>query len=107
MLCGERPRSTIEQLQQYISSYLEPSMSILLTDTLSIPPVQAAQPVTALHQSSSRRSPAIRRPGWWCWLDRPLQRIALREIADDPHLLGDLGLTREEALREAAEPFWR
>ena len=50
---------------------------------------------------------AIRRPGWWSWLDRPLQRIALREIADDPHLLSDLGLSREEALREAAKPFWR
>ena len=49
----------------------------------------------------------MRRPGWWCWLDRPLQRIALREIADSPHLLRDLGLTREEALREAARPFWR
>jgi uncharacterized protein YjiS (DUF1127 family) len=31
----------------------------------------------------------------------------LREIADDPHLLCDLGLTREQALREAAKPFWR
>ena len=82
-------------------------MSILLTDTLSFPPVQAAGPATPLHQSSSGRSPAIGRPAWWSWLDRPLQRIALREIADDPHLLGDLGLTREEALREAARPFWR
>jgi uncharacterized protein YjiS (DUF1127 family) len=33
--------------------------------------------------------------------------MALREIADDPHLLRDLGLTRDEALREAARPFWR
>jgi uncharacterized protein YjiS (DUF1127 family) len=107
MLCGERPRTIIEQLQQYISSDLEPIMSILLTDTFSIPPVQAAEPATPLHQSSSGRSPALRRTGWWSWLDRPLQRIALREIADDPHLLGDLGLTREEALREAARPFWR
>jgi uncharacterized protein YjiS (DUF1127 family) len=82
-------------------------MSILLTDTLSIPPPQAADPAAPLHQSSSGRSRAVRRPGWWCWLDRPLQRIALREVADDPHLLGDLGLTREEALREAARPFWR
>ena len=83
-------------------------MSLLLTDTLSIPPVQAAEHATPLHQSSSgRSSAAIRRPAWWSWLDRPLQRIALREIADDPHLLSDLGLTREEALREAARPFWR
>ena len=82
-------------------------MSILLTDILSIPPVQAAEPATPLHQSSSGRSRAMRRPAWWSWLDRPLQRIALREIADDPHLLSDLGLTREEVLREAVRPFWR
>jgi uncharacterized protein YjiS (DUF1127 family) len=78
-------------------------MSILFTDTLSIPPVQAADPATQLHQSSSGPSP----PVWWSWLDRPLQRIALREIADDPRLLSDLGLTRDEALREATKPFWR
>ncbi|MGY3132161.1 uncharacterized protein YjiS (DUF1127 family) [Bradyrhizobium sp. USDA 4503] len=40
-------------------------------------------------------------------LDRPFQRIALRAIADDPHLLCDLGLTREQALREVSKPFWR
>jgi uncharacterized protein YjiS (DUF1127 family) len=31
----------------------------------------------------------------------------LRAIADDPHLLRDLGLTREQALEEADKPFWR
>ncbi|MBI5320078.1 hypothetical protein [Bradyrhizobium sp.] len=82
-------------------------MSILLTDIFSVPPVQAAGPAAPVHQSSSGPPAAIRRPGWWSWLDRPLQRIALREIADDPRLLGDLGLSREEALREAAKPFWR
>jgi uncharacterized protein YjiS (DUF1127 family) len=82
------------------------SMSILYTDVLSIPPPQAADPA-ALHQSGSGAPPGIRSPGWWRWIDRPLQRIALREIADDPHLLSDLGLTREEALHEAAKPFWR
>ena len=107
MLCGEAPRSTIEQLQRYISSYLELSMSILLTDTLSFPPVQAAEPAAPLHQSSSGKQRTSRWPGWWNWLDRPFQRIALRDIADNPHLLRDLGLTREEALREAAKPFWR
>ncbi len=82
-------------------------MSILLTDSWSIPPVQAADPATPLHQSNSGTSPVASRPGWWSWLDRPFQRIALREIADDPHLLRDIGLSREEALREAARPFWR
>jgi uncharacterized protein YjiS (DUF1127 family) len=82
-------------------------MSILLTDTLSIPPPQAADSATQLHQSSSGLCAACRRPGWWRWLDRRLQRIALREIADDPHLLSDLGLSRDAALREADKPFWR
>lgn len=83
-------------------------MSILLTDTLSIPPVQAADPAAPVHQSSSgRRSPYPRRRGWWSWLDRLDERVALREIADDPHLLRDVGLTRHQALHEAAKPFWR
>ena len=82
-------------------------MSVRLTDTWSIPPLHAADPATLLHQSSSGTPPGARRPGWWSLLDRPFQRMALREIADDPHLLRDLGLTREEALREAAKPFWR
>jgi uncharacterized protein YjiS (DUF1127 family) len=82
-------------------------MCIPLTDTMSIPLLQAAEAATVVHQSSSGRSRSIRRPGWWRWLDRSLQRIALREIADDRHLLSDLGLSRDEALREAAKPFWR
>jgi uncharacterized protein YjiS (DUF1127 family) len=83
-------------------------MSINLTDISSIPPVQGADPTTRLHQSSSRTSPPIRPPGWWSWwFARQDERIALREIADDPHLLNDLGLTRDEALGEAARPFWR
>jgi uncharacterized protein YjiS (DUF1127 family) len=82
-------------------------MSILLTDPWSIPPVQAAEAATPLHQSSSGTPPATPRRGRWSWLDRQDQRIALREVADDPHLLSDLGLTREQALHEAAKPFWR
>ena len=82
-------------------------MPTLLADSWSIPPPRAANPGTPVDQSSSGPLPALGRPGWWSWLDRPLQRIALREIADDPHLLEDLGLTREQALHEAAKPFWR
>jgi len=82
-------------------------MSTLLIDITSIPPAQAADPATPLHQLSSGTAPRDRLPGWWSWLDRRHQRMALREIADDPHLLRDLGLSREEALREAAKPFWR
>lgn len=81
-------------------------MSILLTDPWSIPPVQAADPATPLPQYSSVTSAALW-PWWWSWLGRRDQRVALREIANDPHLLNDLGLTREQALREADKPFWR
>jgi uncharacterized protein YjiS (DUF1127 family) len=82
-------------------------MSILLTDAWSTPPPRTIDPATPLHQSSSGKQRAVRWPAWWNWLDRPFQRIALRDIADNPHLLRDLGLTREEVLREAAKPFWR
>jgi uncharacterized protein YjiS (DUF1127 family) len=106
MLCEEASRSIIEQLQRSISSHLELSMSILLTVPRSIPPVQATDPATPLHQFSSGIKPAVRRQGWWSWLDRQHERKGLREIADDPHLLRDLGLTREQALCEATKPFW-
>ncbi|WP_342739457.1 hypothetical protein [Bradyrhizobium sp. B117] len=82
-------------------------MSILSTDISSIQPVRAADAATPLPQSSSEILAPVGRPRWWDWLDRPFQRIALREIADDPHLLNDLGLTRDEVLREAAKLFWR
>lgn len=39
------------------------------------------------------------------WRHRVLYRHHLREL--DDHLLSDLGLTRAEAEREAARPFWQ
>jgi uncharacterized protein YjiS (DUF1127 family) len=41
------------------------------------------------------------------WLVRSGQRLALRELAQEGRLLSDIGLTREQALREATKPFWR
>ncbi len=41
------------------------------------------------------------------WARRRGQRRALAELARLPHLLDDVGLTRAQALREAAKPFWR
>ena len=40
------------------------------------------------------------------WVRRR-QREALRQLADDPHLLRDLGLTRQQALDETDKPFWQ
>jgi uncharacterized protein YjiS (DUF1127 family) len=42
------------------------------------------------------------------WLARSQQRHDLRELVErNDHLLRDIGVPREAALREAAKPFWR
>jgi uncharacterized protein YjiS (DUF1127 family) len=71
---------------------------------------------TALRQRVRRKEAAgDHQPSSWLklldkWLscgERARQRAALRNIADDPHLLADLGLTRDEALEQADKPFWQ
>jgi uncharacterized protein YjiS (DUF1127 family) len=62
-----------------------------------------------------RASPHDHQSGSWLtlldtlllWRERNRQRTALRNLADDLHLLDDLGLTREEVLDEANTPFWQ
>jgi uncharacterized protein YjiS (DUF1127 family) len=43
----------------------------------------------------------------WLWAVRQRTRRRLRDIAGDPHLLNDIGLTPAQALREADKLFWR
>ena len=62
----------------------------------------------------ARRSSQFHQQNWgaalaerwrrWClrWA-RHSQRQALRDLADDPHLLADIGVTREQALQEAGK----
>ena len=41
------------------------------------------------------------------WIERGRQRRALGELADrNDHLLVDIGLSVEQARREAGKPFW-
>ncbi len=40
----------------------------------------------------------------WTWLQRSRQRTALAEL--DDRMLRDIGVTRSQAEREAAKPFW-
>jgi uncharacterized protein YjiS (DUF1127 family) len=65
-----------------------------------------ARRVTRSHQKS-----------WGLWLRQELrrwhpqwarhrQRKALRDLADDPHLLADIGVTREQALEEAGKSLF-
>lgn len=39
------------------------------------------------------------------WRHRHVTRQELRDLP--PHMLRDIGLTRDEAMREADKPFWR
>jgi uncharacterized protein YjiS (DUF1127 family) len=41
----------------------------------------------------------------WFWNERSRQRRALASL--DDRLLRDIGLTRDEARRECANPFWK
>lgn len=43
----------------------------------------------------------------WLWAFRWRSRQALADIVEDRHLLADVGITGEQARREADKPFWR
>jgi uncharacterized protein YjiS (DUF1127 family) len=56
--------------------------------------------------SSSSASGWLRTLG--LWMDRSRQRKQLGELAElNDYLLKDIGVSREEAMREAEKPFWR
>ena len=68
--------------------------------------LRSARPGARLQQSNFGTMLTI---GWHAvrrQFARRSQREALRAIADDPHLLRDLGLARGQALEEADKPFW-
>ncbi len=69
--------------------------------TLILRPVR---PGTQLHQNNWG---AVLTSRWWRlrWA-RHGQRKALRDLADDQHLLADIGLTREQALEQADKSFF-
>ena len=62
---------------------------------------------TGPHQTNSWPALSACGPLGACWAQRRGQRRARAELARLPHLLDDVGLTRAQALREAAKPFWR
>ena len=65
-------------------------------------------PLDSYTHAATRRALHVPSPfAWGSWraYDRWQQRHALLEL--DDRLLADIGLTREDALREARKPFWR
>jgi uncharacterized protein YjiS (DUF1127 family) len=77
--------------------------SLSMPTLLMRPAVRSAR----LHQENLGLTASLRWGGWLDLWARQRQRAALRELADDPHRLNDLGLTRQQALEEADKPFWR
>jgi uncharacterized protein YjiS (DUF1127 family) len=63
----------------------------------------AARPASPPSGSTWRRFLALAS----VWLLRAAQRRQLAEIALDPHMLRDLGLTEHDAAREIRKQFWR
>ena len=54
-----------------------------------------------LHQKNWGAAFARSRRRWCLRWARHSQREVLRDLADNPHLLADIGVTREQALQEA------
>jgi uncharacterized protein YjiS (DUF1127 family) len=54
------------------------------------------------------RSHLVRLSSTLClWIERRRQRDALANLAEDAHLLADIGLTRDQVRSETGKPFWR
>jgi uncharacterized protein YjiS (DUF1127 family) len=81
-------------------------MSTIFSQTSTFPTIRPSPPILELPQCNSWRAFVPRR-AFPPWAARRSQRKTLGELAGDRHLLDDLGLTRAQALREAAKPFWR
>jgi uncharacterized protein YjiS (DUF1127 family) len=70
--------------------------------------------VVYLFRGEPRQAASPQFNSWLTWLgplvsfvDRTRQREALRALADNKHLLADIGMSRREALDEADRPFWQ
>jgi uncharacterized protein YjiS (DUF1127 family) len=73
---------------------------------MSTLPLQPARRNFQLQQKNWGLSLAQRWRRWCLRGARHSQRKALRDLADNPHLLRDIGVTREQALEEAGKPIW-
>ena len=82
-------------------------MSTILADTSDLTLVPQSGPAGRLPQKHSWPRLTAVLHAIRVWTARRSQRDALGELAEDKHLLADIGLTRDRALSEAAKPFWR
>jgi uncharacterized protein YjiS (DUF1127 family) len=69
--------------------------------------VGLGKPPRAVVRPRSALSLAVLGDALSLWMARQGQRHALADLAENKHLLADIGLTREQALCLAGKPFWR
>jgi uncharacterized protein YjiS (DUF1127 family) len=81
-------------------------MSTLFSIPVRMPRIRPSPCTDEYHQSSSWQSLGRIRAALTLWHYRVRQRAELRHIAEDRHLLSDIGLSRAQALYEADKPFW-
>ena len=75
--------------------------------TTMIPIARNDKPSWTVVQPRARHFRAAVLDALSLWLARRRERDALADLAEDGHLLRDVGLTREQALHEAGKPCWR
>jgi uncharacterized protein YjiS (DUF1127 family) len=82
-------------------------MSTTFSDAARLRFAGPASPDAGVHQTDSWRVLAWLWRLMRLWAARRSQRQVLADLAGESHRLADIGLTREQALREAAKPFWQ
>ena len=74
--------------------------------------IPLVRPTSLPRDAPQRRATSIPAALLWLvcmvfgWVEICRQRDRLADLADDRHLMDDIGLTREQALDEASKPFW-
>jgi uncharacterized protein YjiS (DUF1127 family) len=82
-------------------------MSTILADTAPLGLAPSSGQEGRLPQNHSWQALTVSWRMIQLWTARRSQRVALRELTEDRHLLADIGVTRAWARSESAKPFWR
>ncbi len=64
-------------------------------------------PATVTHCAGAKRGTNRFADMMNLWYERSKQRRQLLELADDPDMFKDLGLSNHDLWREERKPFWR
>ena len=97
-----RTKDVLDDLAEWYG--LPAGSAASMGDRVAAPRVPVAKPEGDLRSALRRRLSQIAQ-AFLAWYDRARERRALMELSD--HMLRDIGISRADARREAARPFWR